>query len=191
VIRRRRIGKGSSYRHSRRKTELDFSLGRGLPHGCQLNEIGGDEFHRCRWPRHGRAETDVIHAPIGRRRTVGTLHESCSSNTSVVGGLAEAATGPPGPASARRLAPGQPLTPEREHRDARSGDCGFELAILNQGSDPSNKAPPPPDLASLRQRELIRTNPGATVGVAGVASYGRGSPSPRRCFVCLARSAWQ
>jgi len=50
---------------------------------------------------------------------------------SVVGGLAEAATGPPGPASAWRGS-GQSLTPEHEPRDARSGGCGFELAILNQ-----------------------------------------------------------
>ena len=85
---------------------------------------------------------------------------------SVVGGLAEAATGPPGRASAWRGS-GQSLTPEHEHRDARSGGCGFELAILNQGNTPANEAPPPPDLASLPQMELAnqsRFNCGSLLG---------------------------
>jgi len=96
-----------------------------------------------------------------------TVHESCSSTPSVVGGLAEAATGPPSPASAMRD-PGQSLTPECETRDANSGGCGFELAIPNQGNYPANKAPPPPDLASLRRRETdpdqFRGNRGSCLG---------------------------
>ena len=66
-----------------------------------------------------------------------------------------------------RGASGQSLKPEREHRDARSGGCGFELAILNRGNDPAYKAPPPPDLASLRQLEAAdqsRFNRGSCLG---------------------------
>jgi len=67
-----------------------------------------------------------------------------------------------------RRGPGPSLTPARENRDARSGGCGFESAILYQGDDPANKAPPPPDLASLRQREAdpdqSRFNRGSCLG---------------------------
>jgi len=71
----------------------------------------------------------------------------------IVGGLAEAATGPAGPASYRLEAPRTVVDARTRNREARSGGCGFELAILDQGNDPANKVPPPPDLASLCQME--------------------------------------
>jgi len=71
------------------------------------------------------------------------------------------------------------LRPELEPRDARSGGCGFELAILNQGNNPANKAPPPPDLASLRQREAdpdqSRDNCGSLLGCEPAQGWARGT----------------
>jgi len=68
------------------------------------------------------------------------------------------------------------LIPEREPRDARSGGCGFELAILNQGNTPAHKAPPPPDLASLPQMELAnqsRFNCGSLLGCEPAQGWAR------------------
>jgi len=117
---------------------------------------------------HGRGS----HPP---RRCFVCLNESCSSTPSVVGGLAEAATGPPGPASAQSgFRPS--LTPEREHRDTRSGGCGFELAMLNPGNNP----------ARLERQFYLRTR-----GNIGLRSIRGGEFSERDgCPIVARRSSW-
>jgi len=87
--------------------------------------------------------------------------------------------------------PGESLTPEREHRDARSGGCGFELAIPSKVKNQPTRRLHPRTSHRYVKRRLIRTNLWATWELSGVrATEARGtrpayagSPSESACQV--------
>jgi hypothetical protein len=82
--------------------------------------------------------------------------QKCTLRVAVVGGLAEAATGPSVPPRSRNSA-----GVSREGAKPRYEVWGLRLRVGNsqQRQIPANKAPPPPDLVSLRQGSAVRPLP--------------------------------
>jgi len=103
---------------------------------------------------------DCKSAPLEAASTC-TFHEAWSSNASVVGGLAEAATGPAGPAS-YRLEGTQTVVDARTQKP-RCEVRGLRLRVGNsqprQRFSQQGASTPRPRIATPRVR-LIRTNPG-------------------------------